>query len=115
LGLEDLKMDDVAKVAQEFIERGKCEVMVVSLGADGAMLVSKNLVKTVRPPKVEKHSTVGAGDSMVAGMVWYLSQGHNLDEVLQFGVACGTAATMNPGSELCKKTDAEHLYKLIRT
>jgi 6-phosphofructokinase 2 len=57
-------------------------------------------------------STVGAGDSMVAGIVLSLSLGRTLPEAVKFGVACGTAATMNPGTELCKPADVEQLYKL---
>ena len=35
-------------------------------------------------------------------------------EAVQYGVACGTAATMNSGTELCKKEDADKLYELIK-
>ena len=77
------------------------------------MLVTKNKSYTVEPLKIVVKSTVGAGDSMVAGIVFSLSNGKNLKESLQYGVACGTAATMNPGNELCKKEDVEKLYKIL--
>jgi 6-phosphofructokinase 2 len=51
---------------------------------------------------------------MVAGIVLYLSQGADMYEAVQYGLACGTAATMNPGSELCKKEDADNLFKQIK-
>lgn len=51
---------------------------------------------------------------MVAGMVWNLSRNKNLIETVKYGVACGTAATMNPGTELCRLEDSEHLYRLIQ-
>ena len=51
---------------------------------------------------------------MVAGIVLGLSKGMSLKETLQYGVACGTAATMNPGTELCKSEDAEALFKEIK-
>jgi 6-phosphofructokinase 2 len=50
---------------------------------------------------VAKKSTVGAGDSMVGGMVWALAQNKPL-KVLRWGVACGSAATMNEGTQLFK-------------
>jgi 6-phosphofructokinase 2 len=50
----------------------------------------------------------------VAGLVLGLAEGKSLKEALQFGVACGTAATLNPGTELCKKEDAKRLYRIIR-
>jgi len=51
---------------------------------------------------------------MVAGIVWMLSRGRTLQETVQFGVACGTAATMNPGTQLFKKDDVFRLYDQIR-
>ena len=114
LGKEELSLELVGEVARELIEKGNCEVVAVSMGAEGAMLVTKDLTIPIKPPTVERKSTVGAGDSMVAGIVLSLSKNKSLIESVQYGVACGTAATMNEGSELCRKEDAEHLYKLIQ-
>jgi 6-phosphofructokinase 2 len=50
---------------------------------------------------------------MVAGFVLSLSQGKTLEDALKYGIACGTAATMNPGTELCNKNDADKLFKRI--
>ncbi len=112
-GKKELLPEEVKEVAASIIANGKCEVMVVSMGAAGAMLVTKDGSVMITPPSVERKSTVGAGDSMVAGIVLYLSQGHSITEAVQYGVACGTAATMKPGTELCKKDDADKLYSLI--
>jgi 6-phosphofructokinase 2 len=87
----------------------------VSLGAFGAMLASKDGVLHVAAPSVTKKSTVGAGDSMVAGIVLSLSRGWNPADSLRYGIACGTAATMNSGTELCKLSDVESLYKWIKS
>ena len=83
------------------------------MGADGAMLVTARDSFRIKTPKVERKSTVGAGDSMVAGIVFSLSNGKNLKNALAYGIACGTAATLNPGTELCKKDDADRLYMQI--
>ncbi len=112
-GKEELNIELVDDVARTVIENGKCEVVVVSMGSAGAMLVTKEMAQQIIPPAVIRKSTVGAGDSMVAGMVLSLSKNKNLIETVHYGVACGTAATMNPGTELCRKADAEHLYKLM--
>jgi 6-phosphofructokinase 2 len=50
---------------------------------------------------------------MLAGIVYSLSLGKSLIEAGRYGVACGTAATLNPGTELCRKEDADRLYELI--
>ena len=112
-GKKELQPDEVKNIAQEIIAKGKCEVMVVSMGAAGAMLVTDDIAEIFTPPAVERKSTVGAGDSMVAGIVIYLAQGKNILQAVQYGVACGTAATLNAGTELCKKDDADRLYNLI--
>lgn len=114
LGKEELNIELVDDAAREVIEKGNCEVVVVSMGPAGAMLVTKETALHIMPPAVKIKSTVGAGDSMVAGITLSLAQNKTIAEAAQYGVACGTAATMNPGTELCRKEDADRLYKLIR-
>lgn len=113
-GAEELHEEDVLKAARNIIAKGGCDVMVVSMGASGAMLVTKDEVFTSSSPAVRKKSTVGAGDSMVAGMVLALTDNCSWLEVLQYGIATGTATTMNPGTELCKKEDVEKLYAMLK-
>jgi 6-phosphofructokinase 2 len=103
----------VESAAKTIIEKYNCQIVVVSLGPDGAMLFDKNNNYFVAAPKVEKKSTVGAGDSMVGGMVWALSQNLPASDVLKWGVACGSAATMNEGTQLFKKEDARRLFEQL--
>lgn len=104
---------DIKQLAKEIINKKFCEVAVVSLGAKGAMLLDKDNIFHAQAPKVPKRSTVGAGDSLVAGITWSLSQGKSLEEALKFGVACGTAATMNPGTNLFKPEDVQKLLSIM--
>ena len=85
-------------------------MIVVSMAEKGALLVSKEETHIVKPPKVQIKSTVGAGDSMVAGIVLAIHQGKSLKEALHFGVASGTATTTKPGTELC---DLETVNKVL--
>jgi 6-phosphofructokinase 2 len=64
--VERLELSDVEKAAKKLIEKGSAEIIVVSLGAEGAILVSKDTSEFVAAPRAEKKSTVGAGDSMRA-------------------------------------------------
>lgn len=113
-GKEYLSNEDVREIAMGIVASGRCEVVVVSMGAAGAMLVSKDIVEIFTSPKVERKSTVGAGDSMVAGIVYSLSLNKSLQEAVRYGIACGTAATMNPGTELCRKEDVEALIAEVQ-
>ncbi|HYC29014.1 MAG TPA: PfkB family carbohydrate kinase, partial [Chitinophagaceae bacterium] len=112
-GVESLELDDVDEAAMGLIHKGECEVVVVSLSSSGAMLVTRNGYRYVPAPTVERKSTVGAGDSMVAGMIWSLLEGKSFEDMAKMGVACGTAATMSPGTQLFRKSDAERLLKWI--
>jgi 6-phosphofructokinase 2 len=114
VGKEEVTHEVVDDIAREIIAKGESEVIVVSLGAAGARMITNKHVEQVIPPVVKRLSTVGAGDSMVAGMVFCLSQGKDLKESLRFGVACGTAATLNSGTGLCKPEDVQKLYGIIR-
>ncbi len=110
---EQVQTDEIGNYAQQIIQSKKSEVIVVSMGEAGALLVTSTLNKLIPAPKVKRISTVGAGDSMVAGIVLSLFRGKNLEKAVEYGVACGTAATMNPGTELCKKEDADMLFEQL--
>ncbi|MFP4316022.1 MAG: 1-phosphofructokinase family hexose kinase [Desulfovibrionales bacterium] len=98
------------QMARELVEKGKAEVVVVSLGAAGALAVWKGNTHRLRAPTVSIKSKVGAGDSMVAGMTLGFARDMSMLDAIRFGMACGAAAVMTPGSELCRKEDAERLY-----
>ncbi|MBG8554157.1 1-phosphofructokinase family hexose kinase [Hymenobacter guriensis] len=112
-GVEELDNEAVAGTAQRLVREGKAEILVVSLGPQGACVVTRDSTDHVPAPAVKKRSTVGAGDSMVAGLVYGLSTGLSVRETARLGVACGTAATMNPGTELFRKADVDKLYQWL--
>lgn len=90
-------------------ERHWCEVLVLSLGPAGALWVSADERERLATPAVPVQSTVGAGDSMVAGIVLALAEGRPLKDAVRVGVAAGAAAVLNPGTELCHRDDVERL------
>ncbi len=109
---KDIKEESQIKAeAQKMVESGRCDVLVISLGAAGALMVSKDISEHILPPTVPIVSKVGAGDSMVAGIVLSLARSKSLRESVLFGVAAGTAAVMTPGTELCRREDAERLFE----
>ncbi|KQO30090.1 phosphofructokinase [Flavobacterium sp. Leaf82] len=114
VGVERLEMEEVNEAAKKIIAKGGAEIVVVSLGPQGAVLVTKDDYEYVPAPNVAKKSTVGAGDSMVGGIVWALSQNKSLKEVIRWGVACGSAATMNEGTQLFKYEDANRLFEWLK-
>ena len=113
-GVDELDNTTAIEAARWVIAKKRCEIVVVSMGARGALLVTAKKAEHVTAPAVKIKSTVGAGDSMVAGIVLALSENKTTKEALQYGVACGTAATMNEGTALCNEADVAYLLKLIK-
>lgn len=114
IGVQRLEMEEVKEAAKKIIAQGGAEIVAVSLGPQGAVLVTKDEYEYVPAPNVAKKSTVGAGDSMVGGIVWALSQNKSLKDVIRWGVACGSAATMNEGTQLLKLEDANRLFEWLK-
>jgi len=111
---ESLSIEQVVPASKAVINNYKCEAVITSLGPEGAMLVTSHTTLRITPPQVNAQSTVGAGDSMLAGIIMGLCNQKNMIESVQYGVACGTAATLNPGTELCHFKDVQDLYQMIR-
>jgi 1-phosphofructokinase family hexose kinase len=100
---------DVLVAAEELRARGpRC--VVISQGADGAIGVDEWGAWKAIPPKVEVRSTVGSGDSMMAGLAIALNEGRGLCEGLRLGSAAGAATAAVPGTEL---GTAEHVKRLV--
>ncbi|GAB2982614.1 6-phosphofructokinase II [Mucilaginibacter puniceus] len=110
VGKTELDIEAVPGAARQVINSGNCSVVVVSMGAHGAYLITKEMALKITPPQLTVKSTVGAGDSMVAGIVLSLANNKSLTEAVKYGVACGSAATVNYGTQLCSKADADFIY-----
>ena len=72
------------------------ENAIVSLGAAGAILACDEGIFEAHPPKIEVRSTIGAGDSLIAGFI--AADGKSADERLCLGIAYGSAACMREGT-----------------
>jgi 6-phosphofructokinase 2 len=102
------------QAARELVHSGESAIVVISLGAEGALLVwSEGSLRLRTPPGVPVQSKVGAGDSLVAGLVLGLAQGRTLPDSFQLGVAAGTASVLNPGTALCSRADTDRFYEQI--
>ncbi|WP_230532292.1 1-phosphofructokinase family hexose kinase [Microvirga roseola] len=98
------------EAVRQLIGRGICEIIVISLGAEGALLVTEEMHERLAPIEVPVRSAVGAGDSMVAAITYGLARGLDLRNAIRLGMAAGAATVMTPGTELCRREDVERLY-----
>jgi 6-phosphofructokinase 2 len=99
------------KAVINIVAQGRAEIFVVSLGAQGALLATTKGVRRFAAVPVNGLSSIGAGDSMVAGIVLGLVRGLALTDAVKFGMAAGAATLLQPGTELCRREDAERLYR----
>ncbi len=99
----------IAAAAREMIAEEVAENVLVSLGADGALLVGPTSAHHFGAPSVELVSAIGAGDSMVAGLLAGLMRGDSLVEAAALGTAAGAAAILTPNTELCRIEDVNRL------
>jgi 6-phosphofructokinase 2 len=110
--LADLERDDeqgIAQAARRIVEAGQAEIVVVSLGAQGGLAVTRDRSLRVPAPPIEQRSQLGAGDSMVAGLVAALVEGADLSTMLAHGVAAGADAVRRSARQLCTREGTEDL------
>lgn len=93
---------------------GGAEIVALTLGDNGALLVTARQAWRAQAPPIEVASTVGAGDSFLGGLVASLAGGAGLAQAFRMAVAAGTAAALTPGNELCREEDVRRLLPEIR-
>jgi 6-phosphofructokinase 2 len=113
VGRELKEIDEVVAAAREINKEG-VEIVLVSMGARGILLVSNREAYVAVPPEVNVENTIGAGDSAVAGFVFGLIDGKDLKTALIYAAAAGTATTINQGTALCQKEDFLNLIPLVK-
>ena len=99
--------------AREIRARG-IENVMVSLGGDGAVLASGVGDFAVSVPKIDVISTIGAGDSSVAGFCAAFSEGKEMLECLVNAVSYGSAACLSAGTNPPKREDVEEIRAKIK-
>ena len=91
----------------------RAEIVALTLGHRGALLVARDCALRAEPPPITPISSVGAGDSFLGAMVWGLAAGYDLAAALRLGVAAGSSAVLNPGTELAHADDARRLVEAV--
>ena len=102
---------DAERIAacRKFAAHGRAEAVALTLGEQGALLVTATQAWRAQPMAIEVVSAVGAGDSFLGGMVAALASGKPLEQAFRVAVAAGSAAVLSPGTELCREADVKRL------
>lgn len=105
---------EIVQGAAEVLRGSATKALVVSIGAGGCFLVTHDEApQRFRAPTVRVVSSVGAGDSMVAGIAVSLGRGLSMSDAVAYGVAAGTAAVLTSGSQLCESAAIDELLPLV--
>jgi len=104
---------DVARAALKLSEMG-VELVVISLGKQGAIACYQGTVYDASAPEVKSVSTIGSGDSMIAGMLYALERNAGIEDALRLGCAAGAATAMSDGADIGEKTDVDALVSQVK-
>ncbi len=103
---------EITDAAVEIVRMG-AEIAVISMGKKGLIAADKTEIIRAVPPEVTPVSSVGAGDSTVAGFAISLSRGEGLLQACRLATAMGTAAVLTPGTMLARRVDAAKIMPLV--
>jgi 1-phosphofructokinase family hexose kinase len=114
--LTGLPIDTPAEIiaAAAEIRRMGAQNVVISMGKAGALLHTAEGTWLTHSPKIQEKNPIGAGDSMVGGLVWALTHEIPLKEALGWGVASGAGTASLPGTEVGSRPLIEQLYSQVR-
>ena len=104
---------DQLAAARELVDAGCAQVVLVSLGSQGALLAAQHESQRFSAVPMPGGSGVGAGDAMVAAITVGLSRGWPLVKSVGLGIAAGVAMMMTPGTAVCERADVERLFELV--
>jgi 6-phosphofructokinase 2 len=105
---------DWIKACRSLVDSGQAEIVALTLGEQGALLVTRDQVLRAQTLPITPVSVVGAGDSFLGAMIWSLASGHTVELAFRYGVAAGSAALLMHGTELCRREDAERLVDEVK-
>ena len=112
LGVRLKNEEAIIQAVRVLVAQG-IDIVAISRGKDGLIIANETVILKVTPPEVEVRSTVGAGDSAIAGLVMKLSKGAGVEEAARLAAAAGTATALTPGTELCLLEDVEKILPQI--
>lgn len=109
---QNVSNEEIIKLAKTLLNEDT-QYVVVSMGKEGSIFITKDAVIQAEALKVEAHSSVGAGDAMVAGISYAIEQNYSLEEMIRFAVAASAGAVMTKGTQPAEKEVVEELKQKV--
>jgi 1-phosphofructokinase len=113
IGSPNSKDDRFVKLAEVLTIEG-IEMVSISMGEAGALFATKRKKVFVEAPRIDAQSTVGAGDALLAGIIYGIKKGFDLEQTSKFAVAAGCAKVMEKGTDPFKMGNIQlHFHNSI--
>lgn len=113
LGIEISSPKQAATAGKQCLEHGISSV-AVTLGKDGAVLVSESGTWVAHPPNIKVVNSVGSGDAFLGGLAFALDAGNPPEVSLRYGIAAGTVNALYFGGGMVTREEFEGIYKLVK-
>lgn len=113
----DINLDsdqEIINFCKNLISEHGIEIIIVSMGGEGSLMIMKESSFKAEPISVEVKSTVGAGDSMIAGMLFGIEQGCTPEEAFAYATACGTLAVTKAGTQSFNIEEVSEMLKKVQ-
>ncbi len=114
LGRKLNTQNDILEGMRE-VNKGGIELVVVSMGGDGAIFMKDDVFFKTQPLLMDKKSTVGCGDAVVSGMVYSLVNGFDLKKTAMVASAAGSITASKDGTNMCTKEEVMAAYSNVLT
>ena len=109
---QDVSNKEIIRLAKTLLNEDT-RYVVVSMGKEGSIFITKDQVIQAEALKVTAHSSVGAGDAMVAGITYAIEQNYSLEDMIRFAVAASAGAVMTKGTQPASKKVVEELKQKV--
>lgn len=109
---QDSSNEDIIKLAKTLLNEDT-KLVVVSMGKEGSIFIQKDVVYCADALSIQAHSSVGAGDAMVASIAYAMQEGYELEKLIALAVACSAGAVMSKGTKPAEKELVEELMKQV--
>ncbi len=103
---------DVLAFGRKLVQDG-IGLVIVSMGADGAIVLNEDEAYKTDPWKIQVKSATGSGDSMVAALAAALMRGASLSDIARAATAAGTVTASKPGTQLCTEDEVRKALPLV--
>jgi 6-phosphofructokinase 2 len=106
--------ETIRSAAEDLVNAGSAEIVAVTMGVQGAVVVTRDRAFRMPAPKVRAISALGAGDAFVGALVYALAGKRPIEDALMLATAAGAATALTPVARVCSKADVMRLYEQVR-